>query len=86
MNFSNFVPRKSHLQHLLFILFHQKKKGAEALRLLVETSGKHDSVIRTCETCFRQFKSGYFDLTDDALHLVGSVLCDVLPKKVPTSY
>ena len=33
--------------------------------MLVETYGEHASVIRTCETWFRQFKSGDFDLADD---------------------
>ena len=33
--------------------------------MLVETYGEHASVIRTCETRFRQFKSGDFDLTDN---------------------
>ena len=32
--------------------------------MLVETYGEHAPVIRTCETWFRQFKSGDFDLTD----------------------
>ena len=49
----------------MLFLFHQKKKAAEAHRLLVETYGDHASVIRTCETWFRQFKSGDFDLTDN---------------------
>ena len=33
--------------------------------MLVETYGEHAPVIRTCETWFRQFKSGDFDLTDN---------------------
>lgn len=62
---SSFVPSKSHLRHSLLFLFHQKKKAAEAHRSLVETYGEHAPVIRTCETWFRQFKSGDFDLTDN---------------------
>jgi [histone H3]-lysine36 N-dimethyltransferase SETMAR len=49
----------------LLFLFHQKKKAAEAHRLLVETYGEYAPVIRTCETWFRQFKSGNFDLKDN---------------------
>ena len=33
--------------------------------MLVETYGEHALVIRTCDTWFRQFKSGDFDLTDN---------------------
>ena len=62
---SSFVPSKSHLRHSLLFLFHQKKKAAEAHRLPVETYVEHAPVIRTCETWFRQFKSGDFDLTDN---------------------
>src|SRR5436190_23031111 len=65
MNMSSFVPNKEHLRHSLLFLFHQKKKAAEAHRLLVETYGEHAPVIRTCETWFRQFKSGDFDLKDN---------------------
>ena len=53
------------MRHSLLLLFHQKNKAVEAHRLLVETSGEHAPVIRTCETWFRQFKSGDFDLTDN---------------------
>ena len=62
---SSFVPSKSHLRHSLIFLFHQKKKVVETHRLLVETYGELAPVIRTCETWFRQFKSGDFDLTDN---------------------
>ena len=62
---SSFVPSKSHLWHSLLFLFHQKENAVKAHRLLVETYGEHASVIRTCETWFRQFKSGDFDLTDN---------------------
>ena len=62
---SSFVPSKSHLRHSLLFLFHQKEKAVEAHRLLVETYGEHPPVIRTYETWFHQFKSGYFDLTDN---------------------
>ena len=51
--------------HSLLFLFHQKKKAVEAHRLLVKTYGEHAPVIRTCETWFRPFKSGDFDLTDN---------------------
>ena len=36
--------------------------------MLVETYGDHAPVIRTCETWFRQFKSGDFGLTDIEHH------------------
>ena len=62
---SSFVPSKLHLRHSLLFLFHQQKKAVEAHRLLVETYGEHAPVIRTCETWFRQFKNGDFDLTDN---------------------
>ena len=65
VNMSSFVPSKSHLRHSLIFLFHQKKKAVEAHRLLVEPYGEHAPVIRTCETWFRQFKSGDFYLTDN---------------------
>ena len=74
MNKSSFVSSKSHLRHSL----HQKKKAAEDHRLLVETYGEHAPVIRTCETWFRQFKSGDFDLTDNVLCFVGPVWCGVV--------
>ena len=64
---SSFVQRKLHLRHSLLFLFHQKKKAIEAHRLLVETYGEHAAVIKTCETWFRQFKSGDFNLTDNEL-------------------
>ena len=65
VNLSSFVSSKSHLRHCLLFLFHQKKKAVEAHRLLVETYGEHAPVIRICETWFRQFKSGDFDLRDN---------------------
>ena len=49
----------------MLFLFHQKQKSVETHRLLVETYGEHAPAIRTCETWFRQFKSGDFDLTDN---------------------
>ena len=62
---SSFVPSKSYLRHSLLFLFHQGKKAVEVHQLLVETYGEHAPVIRTCETWFRQFISGDFDLTDN---------------------
>lgn len=59
---SSFVPEKEHLRHALLFLFNQKKKAAESQRLLVETYGEHAPSIRTCETWFRQFKSGDFNV------------------------
>ena len=56
---------QSHLRHSLLFLFHQNKKAVKAHRLLVETYSEHAPVIRTCETWFRQFKSGDLDLTDN---------------------
>ncbi|KAL6268023.1 hypothetical protein P5V15_001103 [Pogonomyrmex californicus] len=61
---SSFVPEKEHLRHALLFLFNQKKKAVESHRLLVETYGEHAPSIRTCETWFRQFKSGNFNVKD----------------------
>ena len=61
---SKFVPEKEHLQHVLLFLFNQKKKAVESHRVLVETYGEHAPSIRTCETWFRQFKSGDFNVKD----------------------
>nr|CCC86608.1 transposase [Tapinoma nigerrimum] len=61
---SSFVPENVHLRHALLFLFHQKKKAAESHRLLVETYGEHAPTIRTCETWFRQFKCGDFNVQD----------------------
>ncbi|KAL6254751.1 hypothetical protein P5V15_014077 [Pogonomyrmex californicus] len=61
---SSFVPEKEHLRHALLFLFNQKKKAVESHRLLVETYGEHAPSIRTCETWFRQFKSGDFNVKD----------------------
>ncbi|GFR22112.1 mariner Mos1 transposase [Trichonephila clavata] len=63
LNF-NFVPEKEHLKYTLFFLFNQKKKAVERHRLLVDTYGESTPWIRTCETWFRQFKSGDFTLKD----------------------
>ncbi|KAL6255560.1 hypothetical protein P5V15_013904 [Pogonomyrmex californicus] len=60
---SSFVPEKEHLRHALLFLFNQKKKAVESHRLLVETY-EHAPSIRTCETWFRQFKSGDFYVKD----------------------
>jgi len=60
----SFVPEKEHLRHALLFLFNQKKKAVESHRLLVETYGEHAPSIRTCETWFRQFKSGDFNVKD----------------------
>ena len=49
-----------------FSLFNQKKKAVESHRLLVESYGEHAPSIRTCETWFRQFKSGDFNMKDSA--------------------
>ena len=63
---SKFVPEKEHLRHALLFLFNQKKKAVESHRVLVETYGEHAPSIRTCETWFRQFKSGDFNVKDSA--------------------
>ncbi|KAL6252042.1 hypothetical protein P5V15_015023 [Pogonomyrmex californicus] len=39
-------------------------QAVESHRLLVETYGEHAPSIRTCETWFRQFKSGDFNVKD----------------------
>ena len=64
MNISNFVPENKHSRHPLLFLFHQKKKAAESHRLLVETYGEHAPSIKSCETWFRKFKSGDFEVRD----------------------
>ena len=56
---------------LCFSYFAKRIKTAEAHRLLEETYGEHAPVIRTGETWFLSFKSGDFDLTDNAPCLVG---------------
>ena len=65
---------------MVFIAFliSPKEKAAEAHWLLVESYSEHAPLIRTCETWFCQFKSGDFDLTNNALCLVGPVWCGVL--------
>ena len=63
---STFVPENEHLRHALLFLFHQKKKTVESHRVLVETYGEHAPSIRTCETWFRQFKRGDFNVKDSA--------------------
>ena len=63
---STFVPENEHLRHALLFLFHQKKKAVESHRVLVETYGEHAPSIRTCETWFRQFKRGDFNVKDSA--------------------
>ncbi|VVC30158.1 Hypothetical protein CINCED_3A008689 [Cinara cedri] len=52
----SFVPSKLHLRHSLFYLFHQKKKAAEAHRLLVETYGEHAPVIKQVRHGFVNLK------------------------------
>jgi hypothetical protein len=59
-----FEPEKEHLRHSLLFLFNQKKKAVESHCLLVESYGEHIPSIRTCETWFRQFKSGDFNVKD----------------------
>ena len=61
---SNLVPENEHSRLAFLILFHQKKKAAESHHWLVETCGEHAPSIKTCETWFRKFKSGDFDVKD----------------------
>lgn len=61
---SNFEPNKEHLRHVLIFLFNQKKKAAEAHRILVETYGVHTLSADTCERWFKRFRSGDFDVSD----------------------
>lgn len=63
---SSFVPGKEHLRHAMLFLFNQNKKAVECHRLLEETYGEHAPSIRTCETWFRHFKQGDFDVKDSA--------------------
>ena len=65
MIMSMFVPKKEHLQHALLFLLNQNKKVVESHCLLVE----HAPSIRTCETWFRQFKSGDFNVIDKSVKM-----------------
>ena len=58
------MSENEHSRHALLYLFHQKKKAAESNRLLVETYGEHAPNLKACETWFRKFKSGDFDVKD----------------------
>ena len=59
---SIFVPEKEHLLHTLLFLFNPNKKAVENHILLVESYGEHSPSIRTCDTWFRQFKDGNFNV------------------------
>lgn len=61
---SSFEPNKEHLRHVLIFLFSQRKKAAEAHRILVETYGAHALSVDTCERWFKRFRSGDFDISD----------------------
>lgn len=61
---SLFVPEKEHLRHALLFLFNQNKKVVECHRLLVEPYGEYAPSIRICETWFRQFKCGNFNVKE----------------------
>lgn len=61
---SSFVPTKEHLRHAMLLYFNQKKKAVECHKLLSETYGEHSPSLKTCETWFRQFKSGDYDVND----------------------
>ncbi|GFQ83541.1 histone-lysine N-methyltransferase SETMAR [Trichonephila clavata] len=60
----NLTLKKEHLRRALLFLFNPKKHAVESHRLSVETYGGHAPSIRTCETWFRQFKRGDFNLKD----------------------
>lgn len=60
----NFVPENEHLRHALLFLFNQNKKAVESHQLLLDVYGEHAPSLRTCETWFRKFKSGDFDVKD----------------------
>ena len=64
VNMSSFEPNKEHLRHVLIFLFSQRKKAAEAHRILVETYGAHALSVDTCERWFQRFRSGDFDVKD----------------------
>lgn len=65
LNYVGLCARKRALAACtIFFLFNQKKKASESHRLLVETYGEHAPSIKTCETWFRQFKIGDFDVKD----------------------
>lgn len=63
---STFEPSSEHLRHAMLLYFNQRKKAAECHRLLSETYGEHSPAIKTCETWFRRFKSGDYDVSDRA--------------------
>lgn len=60
---SSFEPNKEHLRHVLIFLFNQKKKAAEAHRILVETYSADTLSVDTCERWFKRFRSD-FDVSD----------------------
>ena len=63
---SPYVPNFEHMRHALLFMFNQGKKVSESHRALVEVYGDRAPTLRTCETWFRQFKNGDFDLDDAA--------------------
>lgn len=75
---SNFVPEKEHLREALLFCFNLKKSAAESHRMLVEAYGDSALSETTCRDWFRRFKDGHFDLSDDAVRLVGSAGCRLL--------
>jgi len=63
---SAYVPNFEHMRHALLFMYNQGKKVSESHRALVEVYGDRALTLRTCETWFRQFKHGDFDLNDAA--------------------
>lgn len=61
---SNYVPTKQHLREVLLFNFHLKKSAAESHRLLSETYGDYTPSVKTCESWFRRFKNGDYDIED----------------------
>lgn len=61
---SSYIPTKQHLREVLLHYFIQKKKGAKAYRILVETYGDHASQETTCKEWYRRFNKGDYDVED----------------------
>ena len=59
---SAYVPNFEHMRHALLFMYNQGKKCQRVTVRLWKFMG----IARTCETWFRQFKNGDFDLNDAA--------------------
>lgn len=63
---SSSAPNNVFLRGVLLHYFNMKKKASESHRILVEVYGDRALAERTCQKWFARFKSGNFDLEDEA--------------------